>query len=249
MSNQLLSIQAALQEFELNGYYRPASPVRHLAQLILEIQTGPQESNHLEICEIPVPDSELFLLQWYVQLPLPEPFGPDDPVPEFLQDDARQVCAALNQILPIGTFNLFEEKLCFRHIFVSEIITPSQIEYLVQTIESEIERCQPLLQDVSIGLVDAQAGIAQIDTLFMGPKEEPSQDVNDTWKELQPSTDSTDEEDLPMDEGLTFPDLESETADPFSIDMLSNATLKIDDSWDMDSDVYLFDEAEESSDE
>ena len=241
MSHQLLSIQSALQEIGLNGYYLPASPTRHLAQLTLEITTGHLESNHLEVCEIPVPDSELFLLQWYVQLPLPEPFGADDVVPEFLQDDTRQLCAVLNQILPIGTFNLFEGKLCFRHIFVSEIMTPAQTEYLVQTIESEIERCQPLLQDVAIGLCDAETGIQRIDEAFEGPADDPNMNQDtDNWEHTNSS-------EVKVHEELDDQNDETTDSSSFSIDALANASLNIEQSWDMDEDVIIFEDSEEDS--
>jgi hypothetical protein len=239
MSNQLLSIQSALQEIGLNGYYLPASPTRHLAQLTLEIRTGHLESNHLEICEIPVPDTELFLLQWYVQLPLPEPFGADDVVPDFLQDDTRQLCAVLNQILPIGTFNLFEGKLCFRHIFVSEIITPAQTEYLVQTIESEIERCQPLLQDVAIGLCDAVHGIERIEEALQAPPADPNMNVDDKdWGSPIEDELQTEDIDQPEDE---MPH------DAFSIDSLAGASLRIDDNWGIEDDMIVFEDSEEES--
>lgn len=239
MSNQLLSIQSALQEIGLNGYYLPASPTRHLAQLTLEIKTGHLESNHLEICEIPIPDTELFLLQWYVQLPLPEPFGADDVVPDFLQDDTRQLCAVLNQILPIGTFNLFEGKLCFRHIFVSEIITPAQTEYLVQTIESEIERCQPLLQDVAIGLCDAVHGIERIEEALQAPPADPNMNVDDKdWGSPIGGELPTEDIDQPEDE---MPH------DAFSIDSLAGASLRIDDNWGIEDDMIVFEDSEEES--
>lgn len=240
MSNQLLSIQSALQEIGLNGYYLPASPTRHLAQLTLEIKTGHLESNHLEICEIPVPDTELFLLQWYVQLPLPEPFGADDVVPEFLQDDTRQLCAVLNQILPIGGFNLFEGKLCFRHIFVSEIITPAQTEYLVQTIESEIERCQPLLQDVAIGLCDADSGIERIEDALQAPPTDPNmnEDIKDWDKTSNLESDPTEDLDQPIDET---------PKDVFSIDSLAETSLSIDDTWSVEDDMIVFEDSEEES--
>ena len=243
MSNQLLSIQSALQEIGLNGYYLPASPTRHLAQLTLEIKTGHLESNHLEICEIPVPNTELFLLQWYVQLPLPEPFGADDVVPDFLQDDTRQLCAVLNQILPIGGFNLFEGKLCFRHIFVSEIITPDQTEYIVQTIESEIERCQPLLQDVAIGLCDADRGIERIEEALQAPPTDPSmnEDIEDWGKPTVVESNPTQDNDQNMNDTLN---------DAFSIDSLAGTSLRIDDmdeSWGVEDDMIVFEDSEEES--
>ena len=93
MSKQLLSIQKILNQLGVDGYYRPTGPDRHLAQLSIEILTGENESNHLEICEIPIPDSELFLLQWFVQLPLSEPFAPNDPIPCFQQTEVLAFCA------------------------------------------------------------------------------------------------------------------------------------------------------------
>ena len=145
----------------------------------VEIQTGAKESNLLEICEIPIPDSDLFLLQWFVQLPLSEPFSPADCIPEFQTLEVLTFCAEINQILPVGIFNVFQQQLCFRHIFSCEFLSVSQVEYLLQTIEGTIQRLQPMLQSVAIGSLTAQEAIANIDSAF-GENESESNEASET---------------------------------------------------------------------
>ena len=246
MSKQLLSIQKILHHLGIDGYYRPVGPDRHLSQLSIEIHTGENESNHLEICEIPIPDSELFLLQWFVQLPLSEPFAPNDPIPSFQQSEVLAFCAELNQILPIGIFNVFEERLCFRHIFLSEIISQNQVEYLLSTIETLIQRCQPLLQDVAIGMQVAEHAIQNMDSLFEAIESEEiereeQEEHNDSTlekpEELTPNSLTSKEDNLPVN-------IDEIAEQTLTIDEIAGQTLSIDedDEWNLDSDFIVFDE-------
>ena len=167
MSDQLLSIQKLLHTKDIQSYYWPMNAERKLAKLVIEIQTTDTESNHLEICEIPVPNSEVFLLQFFVQLPLIEPFGPDDALPEFLQGNLHMYIGALNQILPLTGFNCADGKICFRHIFSCELVTPEQLLYLIETIERLVQICQPSIQQVAIGIQDSKTAIRDINALFI----------------------------------------------------------------------------------
>ena len=117
VSVQLSSIQKILQQLGIDAYLRSRSSERPLATLGVEIQTGSQESNLLEICEIPIPDSDLFLLQWFVQLPLSEPFSPADLIPDFQLED---ILFGNQSGSSQENFNVHQKQLCFRHIFSCE---------------------------------------------------------------------------------------------------------------------------------
>ncbi len=271
MSIQLQSLQRILHSLGMDAYLRTQSAERTMATLGIEIETGPQESNLLEVCEILVPDSDLFLLQWFVQLPLSAPFAPSDPIPEFQIAEVLTFCAELNQILPIGIFNVFDERLCFRHIFTCEFLSQAQVEYLVQTIEGCIQRVQPKLQEVAIGTLSAQEAIASIDALFSAGTEEDVDTFSDTPSmELSAPSHHT----PPLSEQLdsTLDENPTDTPQAFSIDDLSSFSLNIetvkdddtqqtegeaahwsddpiqddwDDSWDIDAlenDVMVFED-------
>ncbi len=243
---QLLSIQTILQDLGIDSYLRTVSSERALATLGIEIKTGAHESNLLELCEIPIPDSELFLLQWFVQLPLCEPFTPADPIPDFQIPEVLTFCAELNQILPVGIFNVYEKRLCFRHIFTCEFVSPSQVAYLLQTIEGCIQRVQPLLQQVAIGLLSGEQANEQIDSLFSAAPHQDEEEPSETSDALQSET-SLDFETSSKDE-VTL-----------SIEDLSNFRLQIEDphthdewdaewdfttqnEWDLEADVVIFDD-------
>ena len=254
MSAQLSSIQKILQKLGIDAYLRSQSAERPLATLGVEIETGAQESNLLEICEIPIPDSDLFLLQWFVQLPLSEPFSPADCIPEFQLLEVLTFCAEVNQILPVGIFNVFQQQLCFRHIFSCELLSVEQVEYLLQTIEGTIQRLQPMLQSVAIGSLTAEEAIASIDTAFSEPEAD----------EIIPDTIQSDElvlkDDTEISESIdsqeSFEDLESPQR--FSIDDIANMKINIEeeaiegwsddgpsstnDGWDLSDDFVVFDE-------
>jgi hypothetical protein len=243
---QLLSIQTILQELGIDAYLRTVSSDRALATLGIEIKTGTHESNLLEICEIPIPDSELFLLQWFVQLPLCEPFTPADAIPDFQIPEVLIFCAELNQILPVGIFNVYDKRLCFRHIFTCEFVSPSQVAYLLQTIEGCIQRVQPLLQQVAIGLLSGEQAIEQIDSLFS--KKEPADTSSETTPKLHNNKVDSTEFEHPTEGEVSF-----------SIDDLASFRLQIDDTdkndewdaewdftaqneWDLEEDVVVFDD-------
>ena len=255
MSAQLSSIQKILQKLGIDAYLRSQSADRPLATLGVEIETGAQESNLLEICEIPIPDSDLFLLQWFVQLPLSEPFSPSDCIPEFQLLEVLTFCAEINQILPVGIFNVFQQQLCFRHIFSCEFLSVEQVEYLLQTIEGTIQRIQPMLQSVAIGSLTAEEAIASIDTAFSEP--EASDTIQGTIQSDEVVL--TDSNDLSQ----PTPSLESledlETPQRFSIDDIANMKINIEeeeaidgwtdngapstnDGWDLSDDFVVFDE-------
>lgn len=256
MSAQLSSIQKILQQLGIDAYLRSRAPDRPLATLGVEIQTGAKESNLLEICEIPIPDSDLFLLQWFVQLPLSEPFSPADCIPEFQTLEVMTFCAEINQILPVGIFNVFEQQLCFRHIFSCEFLSVSQVEYLLQTIEGTIQRLQPVLQSVAIGSLSALEAIQNIDAVFSESETE----------ELQTGSESETDEFVPTDETASSPSNTSDDSTEdgssrrFSIDDIANMTINIeeeqsidewsnefdkkaaDDGWNLSEDFIVFDE-------
>jgi hypothetical protein len=258
---QLHSIQSILQELGIDAYLRSASSDRALSTLGIEIQTGERESNLLEICEISIPDSELFLLQWFVQLPMGEPFSPADAIPDFQIPEVLLFCAELNQILPVGIFNIFENRLCFRHIFTCEFVSATQVEYLLQTIEGSIQRIQPLLQEVAIGTITSEQAIDTIDSLFTNPEE----DAQPTLETLTSSSERHSErhserqrtEVKKMDDtiGNTEQVNSEATKSIFSIDDLAELKIQITDSssddgwndgweddWDLSDDVVIFEE-------
>lgn len=268
MSAQLTSIQKILQELGIDAYFRSQSEDRSLSTLGIEIQTGTNESNLLEICEISIPDSDLFLLQWFVQLPLAEPFSPADLIPEFQISEVMALCAELNQILPVGIFNVYQQQLCFRHIFTCEFVSVGQIEYLLQTIEGTIQKIQPMLQSVAIGTISSNDAIARIDDLFLdkdtieGMEEATSIDAIDdidtfTHASLQSSShDDVKEIESPEKEEQRKPSV-------FSINDIASMSLNIeeeqsiddwgdfgnetksndqDDGWDLSNDYVVFDE-------
>ena len=267
MSAQLTSIQKILQELGIDAYFRSQSEDRSLSTLGIEIQTGTDESNLLEICEIPIPDSDLFLLQWFVQLPLTEPFSPADLIPEFQISEVMALCAELNQVLPVGIFNVYQKQLCFRHIFTCEFVGVGQIEYLLQTIEGTIQRIQPMLQSVAIGTISSDDAIASIDGLFLD-KDETAEEVEAvtttdanvntfTPLSLQPSAHGDDNE-------FGSPEREEQRkSSAFSINDIASMSLNIeeeqsiddwgdfgsetksnnpDDGWNLSDDYVVFDE-------
>jgi len=261
---QLHSIQSILQELGIDAYLRSASSDRALSTLGIEIQTGEQESNLLEICEIQIPDSELFLLQWFVQLPMGEPFSPADAVPDFQIPDVLLFCAELNQILPVGIFNIFENRLCFRHIFTCEFVSAAQVEYLLQTIEGSIQRIQPVLQEVAGGTLTAEQAIDTIDSLFGNPEDDIPQELHShsPSETLDQTEVQSIEQNEPSDTN-TFPESTRDNTEKvttpvshssFSIDDLANLKIQIeapssDDAWDdwkedwnLSDDVVIFEE-------
>jgi len=271
VSAQLTSIQKILQELGIDAYFRSQSEDRSLSTLGIEIQTGTDESNLLEICEIPIPDSDLFLLQWFVQLPLAEPFSPADLIPEFQISEVMALCAELNQILPVGIFNVYQQQLCFRHIFTCEFVSVDQIEYLLQTIEGTIQRIQPMLQSVAIGTISSSEAIANIDGLFLDKDAQVEEveevatanainDIESFALSLQPSSNDN-------VEGIESPEREEQRKpSAFSINDIASMSLNIeeeqsiddwgdfgsettstdpDDGWDLSDDYVVFDEDSE----
>ena len=268
MSAQLTSIQKILQELGIDAYFRSQSEERSLSTLGVEIQTGTHESNLLEICEIPIPDSDLFLLQWFVQLPLTEPFSPADLIPEFQISEVMALCAELNQILPVGMFNVYQQQLCFRHIFTCEFVSVSQIEYLLQTIEGTIQRIQPMLQSVAIGTISAVDAIAQIDDIFLSNEPEQTSDgtiIDEIEDASRPSIPTRADEPSKKMQEQQKPHKEDTRPAAFSIDDIASMSLNIDeeqpldewesigqdstsndahtgDEWDLSDDYVIFDE-------
>ena len=230
VSVQLSSIQKILQQLGIEAYLRSRSPERPLATLGVEIQTGSQESNLLEVCEIPVPDSDVFLLQWFVQLPLSEPFSPADPIPEFQIPEVMAFCAEINQVLPVGIFNVYQKQLCFRHIFSCEFVSVSQVEYLLQTIEGTIQRLQPILQSVAIGSQNAHEAIDSIDTVFG------ESDNEDTQNDEQVTSDSISITPVVDSDAASTQDDPSTPIVPkrLSIDDIANMTINIEDEQSID---------------
>lgn len=260
MSAQLSSIQKILQQLGVDAYLRSRSADRPLATLGVEIQTGTRESNLLEICEIPIPDSDLFLLQWFVQLPLSEPFSPADCIPEFQTLEVMTFCAEINQILPVGIFNVFQQQLCFRHIFSCEFLSVSQVEYLLQTIEGTIQRLQPLLQSVAIGSQTAEEAIGNIDSVFNDTESDSGEDTlptiqsntkeskTDDGEGLESSVDTLESiDDKPSVKRLSIDDIanmtinieEEQSIDEWSSDIGSQSR---NDGWDLSNDFVVFDE-------
>ena len=265
MTAQLHSIQSILQALGIDAYLRSASSERVLSTLGIEIQTGEQESNLLEVCEIPIPDSDLFLLQWFVQLPMGEPFSPADAVPDFQISDVLLFCAELNQILPVGIFNVFENRLCFRHIFTCEFVSAAQVNYLLQTIEGSIQRIQPVLQEVAGGTLTAEQAIETLDSLFSNPEDDIPQALP-----LHSASEELDQSELlstrqsKSDDTNVFSESTRDQSDKitpqvsksnFSIDDLTNLKIEIaepssDDGWDdewkedwnLSDDVVIFEE-------
>ena len=248
MSVQLQSLQRILQSLGIDAYLRTSSAERSMATLGIEIETGPQESNLLEVCEIPIPDSDLFLLQWFVQLPLSAPFAPSDTIPEFQIAEVLAFCAELNQILPVGIFNVFDERLCFRHIFTCEFLSQAQVEYLLQTIEGCIQRVQPRLQEVAIGTLSAEEAIESIDELFSSNSteniEEPPHAFStgesdsltlesNSWQDTMEDKIHESKDDLSVPAGLDLDSPEPQTS--FSIDDLATFSLNIDNSTNGDT--------------
>ena len=260
MSAQLSSIQKILQQLGIDAYLRTRSADRPLATLGVEIQTGTQESNLLEICEIPIPDSDLFLLQWFVQLPLSEPFSPADCIPEFQTLEVMTFCAEINQILPVGIFNVFQQQLCFRHIFSCEFLSVSQVEYLLQTIEGTIQRLQPLLQSVAIGSLTAEEAIDSIDRAFGDNESESNESTGTDTLSVNDEVHLSEEtvlsdnivpndgtEDAGVPKRLSIDDIANMTIqidDEHSLDAWSNdgGSQSSDDAWDLADDFVVFDE-------
>ena len=170
----LQRIQEAFKEQAIDTYYLGATAEAPMAQIVLEIQTGEAESNHLEICVMPIPDSSVALLQLYVQLPLPPPFQPDDQIPSFLLPAIHQYMGTLNQLLPVPGFYCLEDQIQYKHIFAAADVAPEQLVYLVETATKLIQICQPSLQQVAIGGLSIDEAIAGIQALFADVDEEPS---------------------------------------------------------------------------
>jgi len=162
----LQEIQQLLLNNDIESYYLTATKESPLAQLIIEVQTADQETNHLELCLIPTPDSEIFLLQLFMQLPLPPPFKPDDKIPEFIVPTVHHYLGSLNQILPLPGFYCAGKQMHFRHIFASQQPTEQQLSYIVETCSKMIQLCQPALQKVAIGDTPLQEAVETIPTLF-----------------------------------------------------------------------------------
>ena len=162
----LQDLQKLLQSEEISSYYLTATEDSPIAQLIIEVQTAEQESNHLELCLIPTPDSPVFLLQVFMQLPLAPPFQPNDRIPEFLLPNLHHYMGVLNQVLPLPGFYCLDAQLQFRHIFATEDPTQEQLTYIIETSGKLVQLCQPILQKVAIGACPIQEAIEAIPKLF-----------------------------------------------------------------------------------
>ena len=166
MSNSLLNIEQLLAENNISASYLSATSENPMAQLFIEL--FPEEENSLtaQICHIPLPDSEVFILQFYIQLPLPVPFQPDEEIPAFLISDLQAYIANLNQIIPLVGFNCSQQKLYFRSSLVLEEYSVEQIIYYLELLRYLIETCLSSLQSVAIGLEEVASAVANIPKLF-----------------------------------------------------------------------------------
>jgi hypothetical protein len=167
----LQNIQKLLQQVDISAYYLAATTESPISQLIIEVQTAQRETNHLEICEIQVPSSPVYLLQFFLQLPLPEPFEADDCIPDFLISDVHEYMAILNQMIPLPGFNCTDRKMYYRHIFATENTTQEQLQYIIETSSKLIQICQPSIQDIAIGITSLADAIEVLPTLFDIPEE------------------------------------------------------------------------------
>lgn len=166
MANHLLTLQKEFENIDIASYYLSATPESRLAQLNLELQYSEIEQLAMEICEIPVPDSPLFILQFFVPLPLPPPFEPDEKIPEFVEGEVQKYTSQLNQVLPLIGFFCTNQKIFFRTTAVFEEYTMEQILYTLETIEKLIQKLLPSLQEVAIGMETATAVFSRIDQIF-----------------------------------------------------------------------------------
>jgi hypothetical protein len=164
--SSLLDIERLLAENDISASYLSATAENPMAQLFIEL--FPEEDNSLttQICHIPLPDSEVFILQCYIQLPLPAPFEPDAEIPPFLISDLQTYIANLNQIIPLVGFNCSQQKMYFRSSLVLEQYSAEQLIYTLELLRYLIESCLPSLQSVAIGLEDVESAIARIPKLF-----------------------------------------------------------------------------------
>lgn len=167
MSENLLKIERILSENQVSACYLAATKESPLAQLSLELPFEEEHSLSLELCEIPVPDSTVFLLQYFVPLPLPAPFAVDDLIPEFLISGTQDYIAHLNQVLPIVGLNCSGQRIYFRTTLSLDRISEEQLLYTIELIHSIILRVLPSLQSVAIGMQDAAQAIEGIDSLFL----------------------------------------------------------------------------------
>ena len=162
----LKHIQKLLQQIDIPSYYLSANEDTSIGQLLIEIQTAERETNHLEICEIKVPDSPVYLLQFFMQMPLPEPFAADDCIPEFLVADVHGYMAVLNQIIPLPGFNCTDQKMYYRHIFATENPTEEQLQYIIETSTKLIQICQPSIQEIAIGITSLSDAVTDVASIF-----------------------------------------------------------------------------------
>lgn len=168
MSQHLLVIERLLAENDISAGYLSATDEFPMAQLQLDFSATEEEDNSLslQICHIPVPESPVFILQFFIQLPLPPPFKPDAAVPEFLVGGLQKYIACLNQMLPIVGFNSSQQDLYFRSSLVLEEYSGTQIIYYLELLHHLLVTCLPSLQSVAIGLEDADEAIQKLPQLF-----------------------------------------------------------------------------------
>lgn len=174
MSKHLLKIERLLAEHDISAGYLSANDEFPMAQLQLDFSSSEDEENALilQICHIPVPDSDVFILQFFIQLPLPPPFKPDAEIPEFLVGGIQKYIAHLNQILPIVGFNSSHQDLYFRSSLILEEYSEEQLIYYLELLHHLLETCIPSLQAIAIGLEDVEEAIIKIPQLFALRSEE-----------------------------------------------------------------------------
>ncbi len=167
MSEHLLRIERLLAENDISAGYLSANAEFSMAQLQIDFSLEEeQDPLLLQVCHIPVPDSKVFILQFFIHLPLPPPFKPDAQIPEFLVAGVQNYIAQLNQILPIVGFNSSQKDIYFRSSLILEQYSEEQIIYYLELIHHLLRTCLPSLQAIAIGLDDVEEAIEKIPALF-----------------------------------------------------------------------------------
>ena len=174
MSKELLEIERLLAENDISAGYLSANEDFSMPQLLVDFSLSGESEElaqkndalTLQICHIPVPDSSVFILQFFVQLPMPPPFQPDAEVPAFLVGGLQKYIAHLNQVLPIIGFNSSQQDLYFRSSLVLEKYSEAQLLYYFELLIHLLQVCLPALQAVAIGLEDPDEAIANIQNIF-----------------------------------------------------------------------------------
>lgn len=172
MSKNLFRIEKILAENQISACYLAATKESPLAQLSLELPFGEENLLSLELCEIPMPDSNVFILQSFVPLPLPAPFEEDDLIPEFLVSGTQNYIAHLNQVLPIVGLNCSGQRIYFRTTLTLGTVSEEELLYFIELVHNIILRILPSLQAVAIGMQEATQAIQSIDSLFLPNEEE-----------------------------------------------------------------------------